>query len=344
MDRAASSTAEPLAAGAGDAPSVARVAGDSVSVIICAYTLDRWDDLVRAVESVRNQTYPALETIVVIDGNEELKRRAEERLEGVTVLMNAHAPGLSGGRLTGGDHARGAILAFLDDDAIADDVWLEEMHAAYEDPNVLGAGGRVDPLWETERPSWLSPELDWVVGCTYVGLPINGGRIRSPIGANMSMRADVLRRTGTFAPELSRLERGKSVSGTAEETEFCIRAANLYPDQYWVYRHRARVRHAVPAQRATWRFFVRRCRVEGDAKGYLTALAGTRDGLRSERTYVRSVLPRAVARELGGALRGRTGGLRRAGAIVVGLAATTWAYVRTRALLLVGVRRIGSGA
>jgi glycosyltransferase involved in cell wall biosynthesis len=322
----------------------ARVVGDSVSVIICAYTLDRWDDLVRAVESVRDQTYPALETIVVIDGNEELKRRAEERIEGVAVLMNTHAPGLSGGRLTGGDHASGAILAFLDDDAIADDVWLEEMHAAYEDPKVLGAGGRVDPLWETERPAWFPAEFDWVIGCTYVGLPIDDGRIRSPIGANMSMWADVLRRTGTFAPELSRLERGKSVSGTAEETEFCIRAANLYPGRYWVYRPRARVRHAVPAQRATWRFFLRRCRVEGDAKGYLTALAGTRDGLRSERAYVRSVLPRAVAREIAGALRGRTGGLRRAGAIIVGLAATTWAYGRTRALLLTGARRIGSGA
>jgi glycosyltransferase involved in cell wall biosynthesis len=319
-----------------------RVAGDSVSVVICAYTLDRWDDLMRAVESVAHQTYPALETIVVIDGNEELKRRAEESLEGVAVLMNTHGPGLSGGRLTGGDHASGAILAFLDDDAIADDVWLEELHAAYDDPNVLGAGGRVDPLWETERPSWLPAELDWVVGCTYVGLPIDDGRIRSPIGANMSMRADVLERTGSFAAELSRLERGKTVSGTAEETEFCIRAANLYPGQYWVYRPRARVRHAVTAQRATWRYFLRRCRVEGDAKGHLTALAGTGQGLRAERIYVRSVLPRAVAREIAGVFRGRGDGLGRAGAIVVGLGVTTWAYLRTRALLLAKGRRSGA--
>jgi glycosyltransferase involved in cell wall biosynthesis len=134
--------------------SAAASAVDTVSVIICAYTLDRWDDLVRAVDSVRMQTRPALETIVVIDGNEELKRRAEEQLDGVAVVMNTHSPGLSGARLTGGDHAAGAILAFLDDDAIADDVWLEEHHAAYDDPNVLGAGGRVDPLWENGRPAW----------------------------------------------------------------------------------------------------------------------------------------------------------------------------------------------
>jgi len=316
-----------------DADQTRAPAADTVSVIICAYTLDRWDDLVRAVQSVRTQTYPALETIVVVDGNEELGRRAEQELENVAILMNTHAPGLSGGRLTGGDHATGAILAFLDDDAIADDVWLEELRAAYDDPQVLGAGGRVDPLWEHDRPRWLPAELDWVVGCTYAGLPIDDGRIRSPIGANMSMRAEVLRRTGSFATELSRLERGTAVSGTAEETEFCIRATRLYPGQYWVYRPRARVRHAVPAKRCTWQYFLRRCTVEGDAKGHLTRLAGTREGLRSERVYVRSVLPRAVARELGAALRGRPAALARAGAIIVGLAATTFAYLRTRLLL-----------
>jgi hypothetical protein len=111
-----------------------------------------------------------------------------------------------------------------------------------------------------------------------------------------------------------------------------------------VYQPRARVRHAVSAQRATWRYFRRRCRVEGDAKGHLTVLAGTGQGLRSERIYVRSVLPRAVAREILGALRGRSDGLERAGAIVVGLGVTTSAYLRTRALLLARGRRGGSGA
>jgi glycosyltransferase involved in cell wall biosynthesis len=306
---------------------------ESVSVIICAYTMDRWDDLVRAVGSIRTQTRPALETIVVIDGNEELKARAERELADVAVLMNTHSPGLSGGRLTGGDHARGAILAFLDDDAIADDVWLEEIRAGLADPAALGVGGRVDPLWEEDRPAWLPEEFDWVVGCTYVGLPIKGGRIRSPIGANMSMRAEVLARAGTFAPELSRLERGKAVSGTAEETEFCIRATRLHPGQHWVYRERARVRHAVSAQRGTWRYFLKRCRVEGDAKAHLTRLTGTGDGLSSERTYVASVLPRAVLRELRAAIRGDRDGLARAGTIIVGLGVTTLAYLRTRLLI-----------
>ena len=87
------------------------------------------------------------------------------------------------------------------------------------------------------------------------------------------------------------------------------------------------------AQRGTWRYFLRRCGVEGDAKAHLTRLAGTQDGLRSERAYVASVLPRAVLRELSAAVRGERDGLARAGTIIVGLAVTTLAYLRTRLLL-----------
>ena len=37
----------------------------SVSVVICAYTQERWDDITDALASVRAQTFPATEIIVV---------------------------------------------------------------------------------------------------------------------------------------------------------------------------------------------------------------------------------------------------------------------------------------
>ncbi|HEX3033369.1 MAG TPA: glycosyltransferase, partial [Bacillota bacterium] len=43
-----------------------------VSVIICTYALVRLDDLLKAVESVQAQSYPALEIIVVVDHNPQL--------------------------------------------------------------------------------------------------------------------------------------------------------------------------------------------------------------------------------------------------------------------------------
>jgi glucosyl-dolichyl phosphate glucuronosyltransferase len=310
----------------------------AVSVVICAHTLDRWEDLTRAVASVRDQSPAAHEIVVVIDNNEALRQRALNELAGATVLANAMRPGLSGARTTGADHVSGTVIAFLDDDAVAAPGWLESLMEAYRDPAVLGAGGPVQPNWLAPRPSWFPDEFDWVVGCTYGGMDVRNGRIRNPIGANMSVRADVLRRAGGFSAHLGRRKLGFSVSGRAriigkaescEETELCIRAAVLHPGGFFAYRERARVHHAVPAQRTTWKYFVHRCLVEGAAKAALTALAGSA-GLGTEGRYVREVLPRAVARNLKAALRGEAGAASRAAAIIAGLTLTTFSYVMTR--------------
>jgi GT2 family glycosyltransferase len=309
------------------------------SVVICAHTLDRWDELSRAVESVRNQTLAPRQILVVVDNNEPLRERAAREIEGATILANAREAGLSGGRMTGSDHATAKVICFLDDDAAADPRWLEELLKAYQDPAVLGAGGPVEPLWRAPPPSWFPDEFRWVVGCTYAGMHVRDGRIRNPIGANMSVRADVLRHAGGFTSDLGRRKLGFSVSGRAsfggkaescEETEFCIRAARLHPGGYFAYRPGARVHHAVPAQRTTWSYFVHRCLIEGNAKAVLAGLAGPKDGLGSEGHYVRKVLPRAVVNDLRAALRGQAGAARRAGAIIAGFALTTFAYVRTR--------------
>ncbi len=298
----------------------------TVTVIVCSHTLDRLQNLHAAVESVHAQTVAPVQTIVVIDGDEELERRARSQLDGVEVVRNSHKPGLSGARQSGAERARGSILAFLDDDAVADPDWLERLAAVYRDSMVLGVGGSIEPAWEQPPPRWFPPEFNWVVGCTYPGMPVSAERVRNVIGANMSVRAAVLAHVGAFDSRLGRAAGPRALSGSAEETELCIRAARLHPGHYWIYEPRAHVMHAVPAQRGSWGYFVRRCVVEGTAKGVLTRIAGGADALRSERAYVRSVLPRALRRELASAARGRRDGLARASAIVAGLAITAGAY------------------
>ncbi|TIU88919.1 MAG: glycosyltransferase family 2 protein, partial [Mesorhizobium sp.] len=118
------------------------------SVVICAHTLDRWDELKRAVGSVLTQTHAPREIVVVVDNNEALRERATQEIAGVTVLANARQPGLSGGRMTGAEYTTAPVIAFLDDDAVADPHWLAELLEAYRDPTVLGAGGPVEPLWQ----------------------------------------------------------------------------------------------------------------------------------------------------------------------------------------------------
>ncbi|MER9894205.1 hypothetical protein NKJ40_19350 [Mesorhizobium sp. M0119] len=70
---------------------------------------------------------------------------------------------------------------------------------------------RLEPLWQAPPPSWFAGEFHWVVGCTPACTC--GTRIRNLIGANMSVRADPLRRAGGFEPDLGRRKLGFSVSG-----------------------------------------------------------------------------------------------------------------------------------
>jgi len=298
-----------------------------ISVIVCAFTMDRWGDLTAALSSVRRQTRPPRELILVVDRSSELLERARETFAGIRILANSHADGLSGARQTGAEAARGSILAYLDDDAVAEPEWLAELEHAHSDESVLGVGGQVAPRWVGEAPRWFPPEFNWVVGCSYDGMPTERVPIRNPIGANMAVRAEVLRRSGQFESAFGRTGIGDLLGGTAEETEFCIRAARLHPGKYFLYSPDAKVHHTVGPARGTWRYFVRRCRVEGRAKAMLTRVAGSERGLASERAYVRSVLPRAIVRELRVAAGGELAGLARAAAIVAGLAVTSWEYL-----------------
>jgi GT2 family glycosyltransferase len=292
--------------------------------------------LVASVASVGAQSHPAFETIVVIDRCTELLQLAETELRGVGVFANDHVGGLSGSRQTGADHARGEVLAFLDDDAIADEDWLAELVSAYDDPSILGVGGSVDPWWIDRQPRWFPPEFNWVVGCSHSGMPRSDSPVRNLIGANMSMRADVLRRVGGFQMNLGRAYGDEGAGSTAEETELCIRASRLHPGGRWVYTPSARVIHRVPAVRTTVRYFLRRCQMEGRAKAVIGEMEGNSVALQAERSYIRSLLVTAVVRELRCAGSGELGALARAWAIGLGLLVTALTYIRTRAAQVIG--------
>lgn len=302
----------------------APLTSDDISVLICAYTLDRWDDILQAVRSVQDQAPKVREVILVVDHNEELRQRAEETLTGVTVVENSYERGLSGARNAGLDAASGRIVAFLDDDAMAMPDWAAELAAGYRDATVLGVGGVSEPNWVAGRPEWFPPEFDWVVGCTYVGLPTSTSPVRNMIGSNMSFRRDVFTAIGGFDTSVGRV--GANPVG-CEETELCIRAAARWPGTRLMHEPSARVRHTVPASRGTLRYFLSRGFAEGRSKARVTRLSGATAGLATERRYTVRVLPRGVVRRLLEVIsKRRLGPLAAAGAILAGLGYTAAGY------------------
>lgn len=296
----------------------------TTSVVICAYANERWEDLAVAVESVRRQTCPPLEVIVAIDHNPPLLERARSALPDVTVIENHEARGLSGARNSAIAVARGDIVAFLDDDAAAEPKWLERLTAGYREPGVLGVGGAIDPRWLDGRPAGFPREFEWVVGCSYEGLPKASSAVRNLIGANMSLRREVFAQVGGFRSGIGRVG---SLPVGCEETELCIRARQRAPGAVFIYEPQARVVHSVPAARATYGYFCRRCFAEGLSKALVSGWTGRGDALASERRYVRRTLPVGVRRGVADAVRGDMSGLVRAGMIVSGLAITAAGYL-----------------
>jgi GT2 family glycosyltransferase len=297
----------------------------SASVVICAYTLRRWDDLTAAVASVRAQTVPASDTIVVIDHNEELLERALSGFPDVLVVPNAGKPGLSGARNTGVERATGDVVVFLDDDARAEPNWLERMLAHYADPAVQGVGGAALPRWHDQgprsgRPAWFPPEFDWIIGCSYVGLPTSVAPVRNPIGAGMSFRRSAFATVGGFSDGLGRV--GSTPLG-CEETEFGIRLRRDVADAVILYEPAAVVLHGVTPERTTWQYYRRRCFSEGISKAVVARSVGQESALEAEKAYVRHVLPRAVRRDLRSP---RT--WRRAGMVLLGVMFTVAGYGR----------------
>ncbi len=296
-----------------------------VTVIICAYTLDRWAEIQAAVESVRRQTIQPREIILVVDHNATLFTRLTPAMPDVIVTENRSDRGLSGARNTGLARASGDIVAFLDDDGVADRDWLKYLVADYADPAVAGVGGLSLPAWEVSRPRWFPAEFSWTVGCSYAGLPESPAQVRNLMGGNASFRREAFAVAGLFDTRIGRSAAKRPLG--CEETELCIRLRQRSPGSVFLFDSRAVVQHAVPAARCRFSYFRARCFAEGLSKAQVTASVGMADGLSAEREYVRRTLPRGIARGVLDGARGDPWGLTRAAAIIAGLSATSVGYV-----------------
>ena len=113
----------------------------TVSIIICTY--NRAPFLNRTLYSLRNLHYKDFEVIVVNGPSDDYTEEILERYKGRIKTAKNPEKNLSVSRNIGIRLAAGDIVAFIDDDAIPDPMWLDDIVSMYDDPSVGGAGGVV---------------------------------------------------------------------------------------------------------------------------------------------------------------------------------------------------------
>lgn len=229
-----------------------------ITVILCTY--NRCGSLAEALESVAAQTLPdrVKWEVIVVDNNSRDETRTVveqycQRFPSRFRYAFEGEQGLSRARNAGIRAARGQIIAFLDDDVIAEPDWLGRLTQSLHDDTWAGAGGRIAPPIGFQPPAWLPLGGKYDLGGTLALFDLGDEAAelkRAPYGTNMAFRTSVFKRCGMFRTDLGRC--GNALL-SGEDTEFGNRlfAAGLRLR----YEPAAIVHHPVSEERLKKRYF-----------------------------------------------------------------------------------------
>lgn len=177
-------------------------------------TRERAEKLAHALDSMLAQDHPDFEIVVVDNApvthttRDLVERKYGERVRYVTEPV----PGLAVAHNKGVEAARGEVIAFTDDDVVADPRWLTELTAPFAaDPGLGCATGLILPArLRTPAQVLLESHGGFAKGFTARTydpkdppadeplFPFTAGRFGS--GANMAFRTEALRAVGGFDP------------------------------------------------------------------------------------------------------------------------------------------------
>ena len=275
-----------------------------VSVVVCTYAEQRYPDFREAVESVLGQTYDAVEVVAVIDGNDTVCQRVHEDFgshDDVVIHCNDAKQGVSVSRTRGAELAGGDVVAFIDDDAIAESDWVERLVRAYEEYDAIAVGGRMAGEWLAGRPWFLPEEFNWLVGVTHRGFAEPYEEVRNTFESNISFRREVFLALGGYNPELGPTATAYSHS---EGAELGARLRAEY-DRGVVYVPDAVVRHKVFEERTQFRWLCRRAFEQGVSKRSMEGQPGGSSA--EEFGFLRALLVEHAPRRLRALITGPSG-------------------------------------
>ncbi len=230
----------------------------AIAAVICTY--NRYDLLPHAIASLEKQILPssALE-ILIVDNSADLDAQREfwdthSAPKNGRVLFDT-VPGLSRARNTATRAARAPIIAYMDDDAIAEPEWCSSIVGAFKElPDAGAVGGPVEPIWPGEEPPWLHK---WQRGFFTI---VDHGDERRALGekewlagTNIAFRRADLEQIGGFHESLGRI--GASLLSN-EELSVAAKLKEMGRVPY--YEPGAKVLHRVHSERVSQQWLRRR--------------------------------------------------------------------------------------
>ncbi len=156
--------------------------------------------------SIERQTCRPMELVVVLRESDFVSRQVvsdvKENCVGLLIRVAfVTEPGFLPPIYKGAEEARGDIIAFMDDDAVAHQNWLEKILSHYRDPMVGGVGGRYVNYFDGKKafytPAKKVGQINWFgkpIGNLYRDTTFQCPRdVQFLIGGNMSYRLATFR-------------------------------------------------------------------------------------------------------------------------------------------------------
>jgi len=248
--------------------------------------------------------------------------RSSATNESVIIHDNEENRGISFSRTKGAELASGEIVAFIDDDGVAEPDWIEHHVAAYEQTDAVAVGGYVAPEWVGEKPAFFPEEFYWLVGCTERGFAEDGEEIRNGYGSNVSYRRSVFLDVGGYDVNTGR-KGDRHIQ--AHEAPVGIRIREQYGKGV-VYVDDAVVHHKLFAYRGEFRWLVFRSFWQGFSKRVMELLYPGAQG--NESAFLKDLVVRALpSRVKRAVVEKSTKPIQEAVAIVVFTAAVGLGYL-----------------
>jgi glycosyltransferase involved in cell wall biosynthesis len=245
-----------------------------ISAIICTHNRDRYLGL--AIDSLLKQDLADFEILIIDNASTDTTRAVVEARLTDPRLRYIYEPtlGLSAARNRGYQEATAAILAYLDDDAVATSHWLTTLVEAYQQDDRLAiAGGKVTLIWTDgiTPPTWLSEGLAgnlgaYDLGDTVVSIKQPG---LTPRGLNYSVRRTFLEQVGGFDLQLGRVGKNLLSNEELHMTELALKR-----DWHVAYLPTALVAHHVAPERVNRSWFLERGWWQGISECYREQLSG----------------------------------------------------------------------